>query len=151
VDTELDKSYLLEFFPADPHYRRTHELLKQPSDETLKDILLEKTHAANLATQSLEEIRTIEKFLSPSAYHQLVDGFETCRNAAIVWRDIAEIYFRPTPDAVKTLLTDSCHVEKQAGKRWPIYPAARGITAYRFAEEAIERGKLCCVSVPSCQ
>ena len=151
VDTELDKSYLLEFFPDDPQYRRTHEILKHPSDQTLKEILHEKTSAANLATQSLEDIRAIEKLISPAAYRQLVDGFETSRNAATIWRDIADVYFRPTSKAVNALLTDSCNIEKQFGKRWPVYPAARGVTAYRFAEEAIERGKLCCVSAPSCQ
>ena len=84
------------------------------------------------------------------------------RNAAVLWKDIAAAYFRlrrveqgledgtKLSAAVRAELDDACRMEKQSGEAWPVYPAARGVTAYDFAREVIERGKLCCVSMPAC-
>jgi len=157
IDTELDKSYLLEFFPNNAVYRNIHRQLSNPSEATLKEILEEKSNAAKLARQSLQDIETVRDNLAVKDYDQLRTNLRRSENAALLWKQIANVYFRlrqskpePLTQAVKDLLTESCRIEKEAGKVWPVYPAARGTTAYQFAEEAIERGKLCCIRVTPC-
>jgi hypothetical protein len=159
IDGELDRSYLLEFFPHDPKYRRTYEALKHPTPETIEEILAEKQAAAQMAASSLEEVRALKGTIATPEYDRLMDGFETSRNAALLWERIAEVYFRlsrPSDEkpqlaaAIRALLDESCRIEKQSGRRWPVYPAARGTTVYQFAEEAMERGKVCCIAA-SCR
>lgn len=154
IDEELKKSYLLEYFPENSAYRATYEKLKSPSETTIAEVLAGKQAAVDAAEESLRDARGIP---------DLERGFTTARNAAVLWKDIAAAYFRllrveqgledgtKLTAAVRTELADACRIEKQSAQVWPVYPAARGITAYDFAREVIERGKLCCISVPSCQ
>jgi hypothetical protein len=160
IDTELDKSYLLAFFPTNPVYRRTYEALRFPTAQTLSKILEEKAVAAKLADESISDVRQVERLIRPDEFQRLIDGLETSRNAALLWKQIAAVYFllRTAPPndsrlaaSVQSLVAESCRIEKEAGKRWPVYPAARGTTAYQFAQEAIERGKLCCIPAPACR
>ena len=153
IDDELNKSYLLLYFPRNAEYRGTYEALKTPSENTIAAILAEKQAAVDGAEESLREVAGI-----PSLEH----GFTVARNAAVLWKDIAAAYFRlrrveqgledgtKLSAAVRAELDDACRMEKQSGEAWPVYPAARGVTAYDFAREVIERGKLCCVSMPAC-
>jgi hypothetical protein len=158
IDTELDKSYLLEFFPRDEGYRRTHQQLSKPSETVLAEILAEKDAAAKSAADSLRDIESVRENLAVKEYEQLRSGLRRAENAALLWKQIASVYFRlrrgdaePLSAAVRSLLAESCRIEKEAGKVWPVYPAARGTTAYEFAKEAIEKGKLCCIRVTPCQ
>ena len=154
IDDELKKSYLLDYFPENTAYRSTHEKLKSPSEATIAEVLAEKQAAVDQADESLRDAHGIP---------DLERGFTTARNAALLWKDIAAAYFHllrveqgledgtELTAAVRTELDDACRMEKQSGQVWPVYPAARGITAYDFAREVIERGKLCCIRVPACQ
>jgi hypothetical protein len=158
IDAELDKSYLLEFFPENKEYRRIHGILSKPSDAELREILAEKEAAASAAGESLRDIDSARSYLAADRYEELRTGLRRAQNAALLWRAIAEVYFRlrrgdsePLSDAVRKLLSESCRIEKESGRTWPVFPAARGITAYEFAREAIERGKLCCIRVSACQ
>jgi hypothetical protein len=158
IDTELDKSYLLEFFPKDEGYRRTHQQLSKPSEAVFAEILAEKDAAANAAKESLRDIDSVRENLAVKDYENLRSGLRRAENAALLWKQIAAVYFRmrqgeaePLSAAVRSLLAESCRIEKEAGKVWPVYPAARGTTAYEFAQEAIERGRLCCIRVTPCQ
>lgn len=158
IDAELDKSYLLEFFPQNPEYRRIHRMLAKPNDEQLASILAEKDAAAEAARESQRDVESVRANLARAHYDELRMGLRRAENAAILWRSIAEVYFRlrrgeeqPLSTAIRKLLDESCRIEKETGKVWAVYPAARGITAYDFAQEAIERGKICCIRVSSCQ
>jgi len=158
IDAELDRSYLLEFFPQNADYRRTHQALTNPSAEQLAAILAEKDAAASAARESQRDIESVRAKLSPAAYEELHGGLRRAENAAMLWRSIAEVYFRlkradgePLSAAIRKLLDEGCRIEKEAGKVWPVYPGARGINVYDFAEEAIERGNVCCIRVSSCQ
>ncbi len=158
IDAELEKSYLLEFFPKNAEYRRTYEQLRKPSEEVLRDILAEKEAAAAAARDSLRDVESVRAMLAPKEYEQLAGGLRKAENAATLWKWIAEVYFRlrrgdgePLSAAVRRLLEESCRIEREAGKAWPVYPAARGVTAYEFAREAIERGKIRCIRVSACQ
>lgn len=158
IDNELDKSYLLQFFPKDPGYRRTYETLKHPSEETIREILAEKKAAAAAAKLSLKDVEQAREYLDSARYQELSAGLKTAENAALLWERIAEVYFRlrkdkgePLAAAIRSLVAESCRIERQAGRRWPVYPAARGTTALQFAQEALERGQLCCVQLASCQ
>jgi len=154
IDDELKKSYLLEYFPDHPEYRGTYEALQSPSEGAIAEVVAEKQAAADAAEQSLREVAGLP---------DLERDFTTARNAALLWKDIAAAYFRllrveqgredpaKLAAAVRTEIEDACRMEKESGERWPVYPAARGITAYDFAREVIERGKLCCISVPACR
>jgi hypothetical protein len=154
IDDELKKSYPLDYFPQKESYRHTYELLKSPSDATIAAVLAHKQATVDAAEASVREARG-----SP----ELERGFTTARNAAVLSKDIAAAYFRllrveqgledctKLTTAVRTELDDACGMEKQSGQVWPMYPAARGITAYDWAREVIERGKRCCINVSSCQ
>jgi hypothetical protein len=147
IDDELHKSYLLAYFPSNAAYRKTYEALKSPDDATVAGVLAEKQAALDAADTALREVRGIP---------ELERGFTAARNAALLWKDIAAIYFRllqgaDVRTAVEKEIGDACAIERESGQVWPVYPAARGITAYDFAREAIERGKLCCISVPACR
>ena len=155
IDDELEKSYLTQYFPDNPAYRKTSIALQRPTEATLTAVLAEKQAAIRAADQSLREVAGIA---------ELERDFTVARNAAVIWKDIAEVYFRlrrveqglgddraKLTEAVRAEIADACRIEKQSGRVWPIYPAARGITAYDLAREVIERGKLCCISVPACQ
>ncbi|MBI4874609.1 MAG: hypothetical protein HY822_08250 [Acidobacteria bacterium] len=141
VDTELAKSYLLEFFPNNAAYRRTHDLLASPSEETIREVLAEKERAAQSAGQGLREA---------SGIAEIESGLRTAGNAARLWREIAAVYFRlrresrqerrEFEDAVGRLLREAYRIERESGAAWPVFPAARGISAYEFAREAQERG-----------
>lgn len=158
IDAELDKSYLLEFFPKSAEYRRTHRVLSKPSDSELASILAEKQAAADASRESLRDIESVRDQLRDADYHQLRAGMWRAENAALLWKDIAEVYFRlrrgdqePLSAAIRGLLQRACEIEKESGQVWPVYPAARGISVYDFAAEAIERSKLCCIRVTPCQ
>lgn len=157
VDGELDKSYLLQFFPTNAEYQRIYRQLKHPSEDTIRDILAEKEVATAAARQSLEDLHAIRAGLPAGEYAKLERGLRTSENAARLWREIAAVYFRlrggdkgKLEPAIRSLVAESCRIEKENGNVWPVYPAARGTTAYEFAREAMERGKICRIGV-SCQ
>ncbi|MEO7652096.1 MAG: hypothetical protein ABIZ80_16655, partial [Bryobacteraceae bacterium] len=149
IDSELDNSYLLQFFPGNAAFRNVYGMLKNPSEDVLRDILAEKQAAADAAHLSAQELQSVD----PPLARQM----RTAENAALLWKRIAEVYFRlrrkdrePLENAVRSLVAESCRIEKEAGRVWPLYPAARGVTAYEFAQEVVEKAKLCCISTTSC-
>ncbi len=140
IDAELSKSYLLEFFPNHPDYRRTHDLLASPSEQTIREVLAEKERAAVSAAEGRREATGIGEIES---------GLGGAENAARLWKEIANVYLRlrrppgeqaPLEDAIGGLLRQAFRIERERGPVWPVFPAARGISAYDFAREALERG-----------
>jgi hypothetical protein len=155
IDGELDHSYLLDLFPENAAYRRAYQELKRPSAQTLAEILGEKQAASDAARASLLDIASVRGHLTPSRYAELEHGLTAADDAAQLWKRIAAVYFQMNDQkklaiAVRELVGEACRIESQRGQVWPVYPAARGTTVYRLAEEALERGHVCCVNT-SCQ
>jgi hypothetical protein len=141
IDEELKNSYLLQFFPQDAGYRRTYEELSNPTEATIEQVLAEKQRAideARLARSEAAGIAPLERWLRAS------------ENAARLWKHIAAVYFRlrqsPVSEtrldaALDGLLREAYRIEQEDGRVWPIFPAARGVSVYEFARQALERGK----------
>lgn len=163
IDAELERSYLTEYFPDNAQYRRVQGELSRPTEETIAELLAEKDAAERMARQSREEIERVRAALDPARYGQLAAGLRRAENAARLWRRIAEAYFRlrqveagagnkqKLEAAARGVVEEACRIERESGRTWPVYPAARGITAYEFAQEIFERGKLCCLPAPHCR
>jgi hypothetical protein len=141
IDAELKDSYLLQFFPDSAQYRRAYEELAAPDERVIGEVLAEKQRAVDEAALALKEA---------AAVPDLLPWFRAAENAARLWKQIAEVYFRlrqrpVTQDrldaALRALLAEAYRIERRAGIAWPVYPAARGATVYEFAREALERGK----------
>jgi hypothetical protein len=150
IDGELDHSYLLAFFPENQAHRRTYEEPKDPTAQTLEEILGEKQAASDAARASLRDVDSVRGALSAERYAEFEPGFNTADDTAQLWRRIAAVYFQTgDPErlagAVHNLIGDACRIESRKGQAWPIYPAARGTTVYQFAKEALESGHVCCV------
>lgn len=157
IDFELKNSYLLQFFPDDAGYRETARLLDAPTEEAIAGIVGEKERAIEAARQSRQEIEAARPALPAAEYDDLRRGFRRTENAARLWRHIAAVYFRlqrlkagetRTPDdmprldeALGALLAECYRMEREDGIDWPLFPAARGVSGYEFAREAVERGK----------
>lgn len=168
IDAELKDSYLLQFFPDDAGYRRTARALEAPTEETIAEILAEKDKAIEAARQCRQEIEAARAALPAAEVEALRRGFRRAENAARLWRRIAAVYFRlrrlaaaGVPDDASTkagveaspddmsrlddalieLLVECYRMEREDGIDWPLFPAARGVSGYEFAREAVERGK----------
>ncbi len=81
-----------------------------------------------------------------AGFADLERGFRTAENAARLWRGIAEVYFRlrqhkPVDTALRALEAEARRIEAEDGRRWPVYPAARGVSIWDFIEEARERAR----------
>lgn len=141
VDEELKNSYLLQFFPEHEGYRRTYNKLADPSEATIEEVLSEKQRAigeARLARSAASGIVALDQWLRKS------------ENAARLWKQIAAVYFRlrqqpmaeeKLDNALDSLLDEAYRIEREDGRVWPIFPAARGVPVYEFARQALERGK----------
>ena len=139
IDAELEKSYLLEYFPDNESYRRTYQLLSSPRESTIAQVMAEKERALDQARESLRDgagIAEIERGLRVSA------------NGAALWKHIAAVYFRLRSrpfdrarfdSAVHSLADEARRIESEQGRSWPVYPAARGVTVADFIREARDR------------
>jgi hypothetical protein len=141
IDEELENSYLLQFFPQHAGYRKTYEELSRPTEATIAQVLAEKQRAIDevqLARAEAAGIASLEPWLRAT------------ENAARLWKQVAAVYFRlrqqpilpaQLDSALDALLAEAYRIEQHDGRVWPIFPAARGVTVYEFARQALERGK----------
>jgi hypothetical protein len=141
IDEELKNSYLLQFFPEHEGYRRRHKELSEPSEATIERVLSEKQRAIDEAQRARSDA---------SGIPTLDQWFRKAANAARLWKQIAAVYFRlrqqpileaQVDSALESLLDEAYRIEREDGRVWPIFPAARGVPVYEFARQALERGK----------
>ncbi|HAM38778.1 MAG TPA: hypothetical protein DCP53_05220 [Elusimicrobia bacterium] len=139
--------------PSNPKYRELYKKVTQPTEISLGEVLAEKDNAISLCKKSIEDIEKAKKYLSAKDYSKLKYGLDKERDVAEIWKWFLNVFFRHmmmvhnkkdyAKNAVKQNLNDAVQkfvlycfaLEKKYGKEYPVYPTARGISAYDFLEE----------------
>ncbi|OGS43252.1 MAG: hypothetical protein A2539_10435 [Elusimicrobia bacterium RIFOXYD2_FULL_34_15] len=137
--------------PTNPKYQELYKKITQPTEESLKEILAEKDSAISMCLQSIKDIEKAKKYLSAKDYSQLSKGLDKERDVAEIWKWFLNVFFRYLmliqnkkdeikfkellDDAVQKFILYCFELEEKYGREYPVYPTARGISAYDFLEE----------------
>lgn len=76
-----------------PSLQPAHQALLHPSLETYRQVVEEKDEAVRMAERNLQEVEGMRTQLPPSSYSELVKELTRERDAAILWRAMADAYF----------------------------------------------------------
>ena len=132
--------------PSNKILKERLQKINHPNEEILAEFIKEKEEAVELANLSLGDMRKAKPYMEAEMFHSLYRSMEIEREAAVLWRYIAEMFFRylmweqGTGDRVDNLeklnlagqayLEQAQSIEERFGRVWPVYRAARGIYSY---------------------